>query len=110
MDKQNPRVTTCAHSLKLLADFWSLRIIEALAVETQRYCELQRTLDNVNPATLTKKLAELEAAEIVVRKEEMDGHAVSYQLSPLGKETLPILESIRSFSTKYEAIRKNNVS
>lgn len=107
MDKVKPRVTTCIESLKLLADYWSLRIIEALALEKQRYCELQRYLDNVNPATLTKKLAELESAKLVVRVEETE-HMVFYQLSPLGKEALPILESIRSFSKKFAGVRKNN--
>lgn len=105
MDKTSPRVTTCVDSLKLIADFWSLRIIEALASEKQRYCELQRTLDNVNPATLSKKLTELEAAHIVAKEEDLKSHTMFYTLTPLGKETLPILKSIQIFSKKFEGIK-----
>jgi DNA-binding HxlR family transcriptional regulator len=106
MDKPNHRVTTCINSLKLLADFWSLRIIEALATDQKRYCELQRALDNVNPATLTKKLAELESANLLVRTKETNGHNVHYQLTALGQEALPVLEAIQAFSKKYEQINK----
>ncbi len=102
MDNSKPRVTTCTKSLKLLADFWSLRIIESLALGAQRFCEIQRSIDNVNPATLTKKLTDLEKANLIVRTEESGGNTVHYKLSPIGKDTVPVLEAIKSFSQKYE--------
>ncbi len=107
MDNLKPRVTTCTESLKVLADFWSLRIIESLISGAQRFCEIQRSIDNVNPATLTKKLTDLEKASLVVRTEETGGNTVHYQLSPLGKDTIPVLNAIKSFSKKYEETTKN---
>lgn len=101
---------TCAESLKLLADFWSLRIIEVLMQHEQRYCELQRAVGNVNPATLTKKLAELETAGIVARDAQAEGHAVVYRLTPLGEDTVPVLEAIRTFSRKMENRTKKKVA
>jgi DNA-binding HxlR family transcriptional regulator len=100
------RVTTCTHSLKLLADFWTLRIIESLLHGEQRYCELQRAVGNVNPTTLTKKLNELEAAGLLARSEDSGGHSVSYTLTTLGKDSLPVLEAIKSFSKKFERAQK----
>lgn len=106
MDNSKIRVTICPTSLKLLADFWSLRIIESLQQGEQRYCELQRGVGNVNPATLTKKLADLEAANIIVRSEEIGSHSVHYKLSPLGLNAIPVLEAIKSFSQKYQKTNK----
>lgn len=108
MDNSKIRVTTCPTSLKLLADFWSLRIIESLMQGEQRYCELQRGVGNLNPATLTKKLADLEAANIIVRSAEVGGHTVHYELSPLGLNAIPVLEAIKSFSQKYQEANRNN--
>lgn len=104
MTKENltPSPLTCATSLKLLADFWTLRIIEALFTGEQRYCELQRIIGNVNPATLTKKLTELEASGILLRNEANGGHTVTYKLTALGQDTVPVLKAIREFSTKME--------
>jgi DNA-binding HxlR family transcriptional regulator len=92
-------VTTCEESLRLLADFWNLRIIEALAGDTLRYCEVQRAVGNVNPATLTKKLLELEKSGLVTRSEEHT--AVSYALTSLGKDALPVISAIDAFSKKW---------
>ncbi len=99
-------VTTCAASLKLLADFWTLRIIEALGSNPLRYCEIQRAVGNVNPTTLTKKLNTLEAASLISRHEEKDSNGVLYTLTPLGKDTLPVIDAIRSFSKKFEYSQK----
>lgn len=91
---------TCKESLKLLADFWTLRIIESLATNTLRYCEIQRAVGNVNPTTLTKKLQQLEEAKLIKRFEESEQIAVRYQLTTLGKQALPVVAAIKNFSKK----------
>lgn len=95
-------VTTCEQTLKLLADFWTLRIIEALQQSDMRYCEVQRAVGNVNPATLTKKLHILEQAGLLERSEDEVHAAVSYKLTKLGKGALPVLEAVQLFSKKME--------
>lgn len=99
-------VTTCAHSLKLLADFWVLRIIEALIPGRQRYCEIQRAVGNVNPTTLTKKLTMLEKTGLINRLPESGSTTVFYELTTLGKSSLPILEAIKDFSHKLEKAQR----
>lgn len=92
---------TCTATLKLLGDFWTLRIIEALEPGTLRYCEIQRALENVNPVTLTNRLQKLEYAGLVARMEEViDKISVSYNLTPRGREALPILAALGTFSKK----------
>jgi DNA-binding HxlR family transcriptional regulator len=95
-------VTTCEQSLKLLADFWTLRIIEALKDKQMRYCEVQRAVGNVNPATLTKKLQILEHAQLLERSEDAEHAAVSYKLTKLGRNAIPVLDAVQIFSKKME--------
>lgn len=91
-------IKTCTESLKLLADFWTLTIIEALADGELRYCAIQRTIGNLNPATLTKKLARLESAGLITRRENAETSAVFYTLTKRGLDALPVLNAIRNFS------------
>ncbi len=97
----NPDKTICIPSVKLLGDYWSLRIIDVLSFGEQRFCSIQRELDNVNPATLTSRLKRLELARVIVRREEtIDKLSVSYRLTKLGREALPIIAALNRFSVK----------
>jgi DNA-binding HxlR family transcriptional regulator len=93
--------STCVNSLKLLGDYWTLRIIDALQDGEMRFCELQRAVDNLNPVTLTGRLKKLEEAQLINRYEDLeDKVAVVYTLSALGSQTLPVIKAINNFSAK----------
>lgn len=101
MKSTHTTTLTCTKSLKLLADFWTLRIIESLSKDSLRYCEIQRAVGNVNPTTLSKKLDLLESTKLIIRKEDADGLAVHYALTPLGEHALPVLLEIRKFANHF---------
>ncbi len=104
MKKVAPTEETCVASLKLLGDFWTLRIIDALQHGGLRYCELQRHVDNLNPVTLTARLKKLEETGLVSRAEDTeDKISVSYSLTEIGSATLPILRELDKFSAKLSA-------
>jgi len=92
---------TCASTMKLIGDFWTLRILDALKTDEVRFCDLQRRLDNVNPVTLSKRLKTLEDAQLISRsKETVDKISVSYGLTNLGQETIPIINALDRFAQK----------
>lgn len=92
---------SCAATMKLLGDFWTLRIIDTLQHGGLRYCELQRGVDNLNPVTLTARLKKLEDAGLVSRAEDIeDKVSVSYSLTDTGVSALPILRELDRFSAK----------
>lgn len=99
MDIVDTTNKTCKASLKLLGDYWTLRIINALSDGQLRYCDLQRDIDGLNPATFTNRLKKLEDAKLVLRLESNTGN-VTYTLSRLGQETLPVIKAINNFSHK----------
>jgi DNA-binding HxlR family transcriptional regulator len=96
----------CIASRKLLADFWTLSIIDALSHGELRYCELQRAVGGINPVTLATRLKKLEGARLIRRHEStVDKISVSYSLSPLGRDALPVLGAINQFSTHSNLTR-----
>lgn len=102
--KSTLKQDVCVTSLKLLGDYWTLRIVDALQGTEMRYCELQRAVGNVNPVTLTAKLKKLEDTGVLIRTEEsIDKISVTYSLSPLGTDVLPVIDAINNFSNKLKA-------
>ncbi|GAC1388054.1 MAG: helix-turn-helix domain-containing protein [Candidatus Saccharimonadales bacterium] len=90
--------------MKLLGDYWTLRILDALRLGDVRFCELQRIIDNVNPVTLTTRLKKLEDARLIIRTPETkDKISVSYSLSELGQEVIPVIRALDHFSSKVQA-------
>lgn len=97
----NPKLphSTCEVTLKLLGDFWTLRIIDSLRDGPARFCELQRQLDNINPVTLTRRLKLLEESNMLRREEEtIDKLSVTYSLSDLGVRALPVIRALDDFA------------
>ena len=91
----------CSDNLKLIGDYWTLRIIDVLREGEQRFCQLQREVDNLNPATLTDRLKTLETLRLISRSEETQSKiSVTYSLTSRGKEVLPIINAINKFAQK----------
>ena len=89
---------------KILGDAWTLLIIRNLSEGGQRFCALQRKLDNVNPVTLTSRLKKLEKLDLIERHTEtIDKNSVFYQLTGRGTELLPILLSLEGYAKKHFA-------
>lgn len=102
MPADKPTEATCTTSLKLLGDYWTLRIVDALRSGELHFCELQRTVDNLNPVTLTDRLKKLESSQLIYRTAASKAD-VSYGLAPLGHEILPVLAAIDTFSQRLRA-------
>ncbi|MDP2692831.1 MAG: helix-turn-helix domain-containing protein [bacterium] len=88
--------------LKMLGDFWTLAIVQALDDSEKRFSELQRELTKASPTTLTNRLKKLEEQKIVKRKEEtVDKLSVAYSLTDKGRGILPILHEIHIFADQF---------
>jgi DNA-binding HxlR family transcriptional regulator len=85
-------------TLKILGDFWTLRVLESLMGGPLRFCEIERSLKHVNPVTLTKRLKVLEDNYYIVRlTETIDKQSVTYELTGKGRDTQPVVDAIKQF-------------
>lgn len=88
-----------ATNAKLLGDSWILIIIKVLEDKPLRFSEIERQACDICPVTLTDRLKKLEQEGIVRRyKETVDKLSVVYELTNKGREILPILKLIETFS------------
>lgn len=86
-------------AMKLIGDFWTLRLVDAIRDDEVRFCEIERRVPDINPATLTGRLKKLEDAGVIDRLiETKDRQSVSYVLTERGRRILPVLESIKDFT------------
>ena len=79
-------------------------IIYILSEGTLRFSEIKRKLPNVTEASLTKDLRLLERHGIIHREVyPVVPPKVEYSLTEMGKDFLPILDSIEKWAQKYTA-------
>lgn len=103
LDLKNP---VCVESVKLLGDYWMLRIINALEQGGMRFGDIAKHAQGISTATLTDRLKKLEAAGLVERKEKSRAD-VTYELTELGKSAIPFLVALNEFAQKVEAAKAN---
>lgn len=88
----------CLPSLKILSDYWTLRVIDELSGgEHLRFNEIERRLQTVNTATLSKRLKDMQESNLVIRTEASRAD-VAYSLTKLGYEAIPLLNAVNHFS------------
>lgn len=87
----------CKESLKILGDFWTMMIIDVLSDGPLRFRDLEQKLEHVNTATLTTRLKNMQQAGLLHR-EEVSRADVSYELTDLGKQAVPIMKAVSNFA------------
>jgi DNA-binding HxlR family transcriptional regulator len=99
MTTLNTKQPICLPSLKILSDYWTLRLIDELSDGSSlRFNELERRLDGVNTATLSKRLKDMQDSKLIHRVEKSRAD-VTYSLTELGNEAIPLLNAVNHFAT-----------
>ncbi len=88
-------------SLDLLGERWTLLIVRELLMGATRFNELQRGLSLISPSILTKRLNDLADAGIIIRKKIPAQKGYEYQLTEMGRETMPIIESLGVWGMRW---------
>ena len=88
--------------IKLFGDDWTLYIITTLENDEMRYCEIERSLPKINPATLANRLKKLEKEKLIQRREEtLNKLSVTYALTQKGRAALPILIKLKQYADRF---------
>ncbi|MDO5520982.1 MAG: helix-turn-helix domain-containing protein [bacterium] len=89
---------------KVVQGKWTMIIIYLLSGGTLRFSELRNKLPNVTDANLTKDLRLLESYGVIHREVyPVVPPKVEYSLTDMGKDFLPILDSLNKWAEKYTA-------
>ena len=91
-----PRVGCIHTATVVLGNKWTPLIIRDLHSGPKRFCELERSTGGINPRTLTQRLDDLQAHDIVVKLNECE-----YALTVKGHDLIPILRAMAAWGAKY---------
>ncbi|WP_218002546.1 winged helix-turn-helix transcriptional regulator [Nocardia brevicatena] len=88
--------------LDRLADKWSLLVVELLGEGQRRFGELQRAIEGISQRMLTLTLRHLERDGLVVRTvHPVVPPRVDYELTPLGRSLLAIIDPLVSWTREH---------
>ena len=91
-----------ARAAALIGDMWTLLIVRDLMNGPKRFGQLQMSLGNVSPKTLSNRLKMLESADILTRHAFAEiPPRVEYTLTERGHALYAIIEAVRTFGEEY---------
>jgi DNA-binding HxlR family transcriptional regulator len=97
----NARCPVC-RTAEIISGKWTLLVIRDLAEGSQRFCELERSLEGISPRTLSLRLRALEEAGIVKRHTYPEvPPRVEYALTEKGEALVPLIEDMRSYGRRW---------
>lgn len=90
-------------TLDVIGGKWKPIILYHIGVEgVLRYGELKRLIPSINERVLSRELKELESSNIINRESYPEKVLrVEYSLTPIGKDVLPVLQSLTLWGGKY---------
>jgi DNA-binding HxlR family transcriptional regulator len=99
MTENSCPVGCCA---EIISGKWTLLLIRDLAEGSQRFCELERSLDGISPRTLSLRLRALEENGIVERRTYPEvPPRVEYALTEKGQALVPLIEDMRAYGRRW---------
>ncbi len=85
----------------IIGDKWTPRLLRFFLTEnTVRFCQLQDMTGDINPRTLSARLVKLEQEGIIVKRPTSPARC-EYELTQKGRDLLPVLSQMDSWSSKY---------
>ena len=91
------------NTFKIIGKKFTFHIIRNMAMRNQtRFNEFLRTIENINPKTLSLRLKELEEANLVQRTiYDESPIRIEYTLTQKGKDLQGIIDQMAAFSMKH---------
>lgn len=101
-----PKLGCIAAAMDIIGNKWTALILRDLASSPQRFCVLEKSVGNINPRTLSKRLDDLETNGIITKQvyAEMPPRT-EYTLTPKGEALIPILQQMAAWGERYQCIR-----
>jgi DNA-binding HxlR family transcriptional regulator len=91
---------------EILGNKWTPQLLRYFINEDSvRFCQIQDLVGGINPRTLCARLEQLEDAGIIVKQSDENSSRSVYQLTDKGRDLMPVLQTMQSWSDKYPALQ-----
>lgn len=99
-----PRVGCVASAMAVIGSKWTALILRDLASGPKRFSELEKSVGNINPRTLSQRLDELTQQGIITKESFNEvPPRVEYTLTVKGQDLIPVLRQMAAWGTKYHS-------
>ncbi len=97
-----PKIGCIATAMEIIGNKWTALILRDLAPGPQRFGELEKSVGNINPRTLSQRLDDLEQHGIITKQACSESPTrPEYCLTQKGRDLIPVLEKMAAWGTKY---------
>src|ERR1700722_1078679 len=93
-----PHVGCFASAMEIIRNKWTALILRDLFSGPRRFCELEKSVGNINPRTLSQRLDDLEAHGIITKKVYAEvPPRTEYPLTNKAEDLLPVLRQMANW-------------
>jgi DNA-binding HxlR family transcriptional regulator len=97
-----PKVGCIASAMEIIGNKWTALILRDLAEGPRRFSELEKSVGNINPRTLSQRLDDLEKHAIITRRSFAETPPrIEYTLTRKGEDLVPVLRQMAAWGNKY---------
>jgi len=90
-----------AVAAEVLAERWTPLVLRGLFCGATRFNDIQASVPRMSSALLSRRLKELEYANIIERVPAAGGRGGEYRLTPAGQELFPVLDRMGAWAQKW---------
>jgi DNA-binding HxlR family transcriptional regulator len=104
--RPHPQTARCPiqSSMGVFGRKWALLVLRDVGLKVNvRFSDILRSNPGMTPRVLAFRLKELEAEALIHRVIKNDKREVYYELTPAGRDTIPILTALIYFGSKRRA-------
>lgn len=99
-----PHVGCIQAAMEVIGNKWTALILRDLTNGPQRFGDFERSIPSLNPRTLSKRLDELAAHQIIECCDSEGSAHRSYRLTKKGQDLIPVLRSMAAWGEKYPPV------
>lgn len=94
-----------AEAMSIIGNKWTALILRDFFKSDQRFCQLEKSIPDINPRILSQRLRFLEFNEIITSKSRKTcANRRVYSLTKKGWDLLPILQSMADWGQSYSSL------
>lgn len=107
-EKLEPKIGCIASAMQIVGNKWTALILRDLASGPKRFGELEASVGDISPRTLSQRLDDLESHLIISKEVYAESPPrVEYSLTDKGQDLIPVLRSMAEWGNKYYNYDKN---
>jgi DNA-binding HxlR family transcriptional regulator len=96
------RVGCVAAAMQIIGNKWTALILRDLAGGPKRFGELEKSVGDINPRTLSQRLDDLASHGIITKESYAEvPPRTEYTLTSKGKDLIPVLRQMAAWGNKY---------